>query len=41
MREKQEYERVSVHRSKTYLEKLCMDTGCSLEDLAGVMDDRD
>ena len=25
----------------TYLQKLCTDTGCSLEDLPGVIDDRD
>ena len=26
---------------RTYLQKLCADTGCSLEDLPGVMDNRD
>ena len=27
--------------AKTYLHQLCVDTGCSLEDLPGAMDDRD
>ena len=27
--------------TRTYLQKLCMDTGCSLEDLLEAMDDRD
>ena len=27
--------------ARTYLQQLCADTGCSLEDLPGVMDDRD
>ena len=27
--------------AKTYIQQLCADTGCSLEDLLGVMDDRD
>ena len=27
--------------ARTYLQQLCADTGCSLEDLLGVMDDRD
>ena len=27
--------------ARTYLHQLCVDTGCSLEDLPGVMDDRD
>ena len=27
--------------ARTYLEHLCMDTGCNLEDLPGAMDDRD
>ena len=27
--------------AKTYLHQLCADTGCSLEDLPGAMDDRD
>ena len=26
---------------RTYIQQLCADTGCSLEDLPGVMDDRD
>ena len=26
------------HPSRTYLQQFCMDTGCSLEDLPGVMD---
>ena len=36
------YGRASVERrTRTYLQQLCMDTGCSLEDLPEVMDDRD
>ena len=27
--------------TKTYLQQLCMDTGCSLEDLSGAMNDKD
>ena len=27
--------------ARTYTQQLCADTGCSLEDLLGVMDDRD
>ena len=27
--------------AKTYIQKLCADTGCSLEDLPGAMDDRE
>ena len=27
--------------ARTYIQQLCADTGCSLEDLPGVMDDRD
>ena len=27
--------------ARTYLQQLCTDTGCSIEDLTGVMDDRD
>ena len=27
--------------ARTYLHQLCADTGCSLEDLLGAMDDRD
>ena len=26
--------------ARTYIQQLCADTGCSLEDLPGVMDDR-
>ena len=35
-------QRTPSHRQprRTYLEQLCMDTGHSLEDLLGVMDDR-
>ena len=29
-----------AHR-KTYIHQLCADTGCSLEDLSGTMDNRD
>ena len=28
-------------RARTYIQQLCADTGCSLEDLPGVMDNRD
>ncbi len=35
-------EGASVGRpASTYLHQLCADTGCSLEDLPGAMDDRD
>ena len=27
--------------ARTYIQQLCADTGCSLEDLPGAMDDRD
>ena len=36
------YERAKVGRlDRTYLQQPCADTGCSLEDLSGAMDDRD
>ena len=28
------------HATRTYQQQLCTDTGCSLEDLPGAMDDR-
>ena len=34
--------RASIGRpARTYLQQLCMDTGCSLEDLLEAIDDRD
>ena len=36
------HRRASVGRpTSTYLQKLCVDTGCNLEDLPGVLDDKD
>ena len=36
------HERASVSRpAKTYLHKICVDMGCSLEELLGEMDDRE
>ena len=36
------YGRASVGRpARTYLHQLCADTGCSLKDLLGAMEDRD
>ena len=36
------YGRASVERlTRTYLQQICTDTGCSLEDLPEAMDDRD
>ena len=32
---------VLADQPKSYIHQLCADTGCSLEDLSGVMDDRD
>ena len=29
------------HLARTYLQQVCTDTGCSLEDLPNVMDNRD
>ena len=31
----------AVRPTRTYIQQLCVDTGCSLEDLPGAMDDRD
>ena len=36
------HERAKTRRpTRTYIQQLCADTGCSLEDLMGAMDDRD
>ena len=36
------HERAKVGRpARTYIQQICADTGCSLEDLPGTMDDRD
>ena len=36
------YKRAKVGQpAKTYIQQLCTDTGCSLEDLRGAMNDRD
>ena len=32
---------VLADQQKIYIHQLCADTGCSLEDLLGVIDDRD
>ena len=42
LQETSSHRRASVGRlARTYLQQLCTDTGCSLEDLPNVIDDRD